>query len=357
MFFKHINETFESFLPFLNYFITPIIVGTIVILWITSNQLPKIKIHSSILFVLFIISIYNSNINDVSFQLIKEIPKIVQHKQIDKKINSHIENSKETNQSIILIIGESIRAKEYLEKNATLFQNNSYKTIYSGATNTDVSVPMLLNGAKDPREINLENNLFSLAKKNNYTTYFISTQNKNYLKYIIKYLGKDIDVMNIIGSKDDFDLIKTVNKIDFSQKSFAVLQMQGAHSPYTFHNQTQSSDIKENYYSCIEKSFFVIESIISQYPNIKIYFTSDHGENLGENGRLGHNRFSPEVYRVPFFINQKDSNLSTINSHHDVYKTILNNLGFTIKEDNRINKIQVFGTMIDAQDGFVKFSK
>jgi glucan phosphoethanolaminetransferase (alkaline phosphatase superfamily) len=353
LFFTHLDETFETFLPLVEHFAISIVMSIVVVLFIISNHFKKIKLHFLLLVLPLVFFIYNANINDVSLKLLSQVPKTL-HQQTHQQQGTIKKPilTKETNQSIILILGESIRAKEYLNNTYSTFESYPYKTIYSGATNTDVSVPLLLNGATHPSHINPEQNLFNLAKENNYATYFISTQNHNYLKYIKPHLGDKIDQYKVLASQDDNDLIQKLSGINFSKKSFVVLQMQGAHSPYTYHEQEKAKTLHENYLYCIEKTNSVLESIFKNYPKHLILFTSDHGENLGENGKFGHNRFTEHVYKVPLIINQ---NFTHIQSHNDLYKYLLHQIGFKENNTTKSTTIRVYGTMLTGEDGFREF--
>ncbi|HFU75019.1 MAG TPA: hypothetical protein ENK66_02115 [Arcobacter sp.] len=352
LFFTHLDETFETFLPLVEHFTISIVMSIVVVLFIISNHFKKIKLHFLLLVLPLVFFSLNANINDVSLKLLSQIPKTLQQQaqieqnNIQKPIKHH-----DTNQSIILIIGESIRAKEYLKNTFSTFEAYPYKSIYSGATNTDVSVPLLLNGATHPSHINPEQNLINLAKENNYTTYFISTQNRNYLKYIKPHLGDKIDQYKVLGSQNDNDLIQELNDINFSKKSFVVLQMQGAHSPYTYHEKSAKT-LQENYLYCVEKTNSVLKLIFKNNPKHLILFTSDHGENLGENEKFGHNRFTEHVYKVPLISNQ---NFTHIQSHNDLYKYILHHIGYKENNTTKSTSIRVYGTMLTGEDGFRDF--
>ena len=356
LFYTHIHETFESFIPLLSYFTVAISTSIIIILFILSNHFKAMTINKFILLIIVIFTFTNAKINDVSFLLIKELPYAFTF--TNTKINNDTQEYKiikDTNQSIVLIIGESHRAKEYLDHNFSFFQNN-YQSIYSAATNTDVSLPLFFNGIENIQQLNTTNNLFKLAKQNHYKTFFISSQKQSYLKYIEPFMQKKfIDEYQVLSSQDDNNLIDKINNINLSKKSFVVLHMQGVHSPYIYHDEIQSDTIKEQYYKCYQKSNTVLEQIKKiVHKNTIIIFTSDHGENLGENNKYGHNRFSPEVYKVPLVI-LNDENKTEIFSHYELYLYISKQLGYDISKIKKESKIKVFGTMITGEDGFRDF--
>ncbi len=99
---------------------------------------------------------------------------------------------RDENLNIVLLIGESMKYDNFVESKLKE-QSFFYKEIYSGAINTDVSVPLLLNSKTNPLELNYKNetNLFRLAKKSNFNTFFISIQTQKSLQYIDKYLQRE----------------------------------------------------------------------------------------------------------------------------------------------------------------------
>ena len=84
-------------------------------------------------------------------------------------------------------------------------------------------------------------------------------------------------------------------------------------------------------------------------------FTSDHGELLGESGRVGHNKFHERVYRVPMIIM---SNINTafdyekILSHHGIYNFIYYLLGYSKEYEDEPIPVRINGSMISEEDGF-----
>jgi len=148
--------------------------------------------------------------------------------------------------NIIFIIGESLRAKQLhmlgyklnttpqLEK----IENLVAKTVYSAGTMTKVSVSSLLNRVKYPgataQMLKMDNNLFKLAKDNDYKTFFYSWQNNEQLTVLQNFMGrKFIDdyasremIKKELKHYDDYDdnLLKMLKKIDLnSGKNFIVL--------------------------------------------------------------------------------------------------------------------------------------
>jgi glucan phosphoethanolaminetransferase (alkaline phosphatase superfamily) len=223
-----------------------IIVFTSFIMLLLSNK--KSKIPSLVLFGFLVFSAsYQEKLHDASLSLAKEGIKSIFLKKgkeaIKQEEKKHSTALRKTDNNIVLVIGESMRSRENLKERYEIFENYNYKTIISGATNTDVAVPLLLNGGESPQKINLEHNLFSLAKQNGYNTSFITTQNEKSLKYIEPYLNKNyIDNFKILGSRDDKDLVTHLQKISLEENNLIVLQMQGEHSPYIYYENADRSD-------------------------------------------------------------------------------------------------------------------
>lgn len=267
--------------------------------------------------------------------------------------------------NIVLIIGESMRAKEFQEEEYEMFEHFFYKTIYSGATATDVSLPLLINGATRPSEIDFSKNIFSLATNNNYTTSFISIQTKKSTRYIKPYLHqKKINNFNIVGSRDDKELLNLFENIDFNstKANFIVMQMQGQHSPYIYYENYKKSTIQEQYTQSMHYSNRIILEMIEYIKSLKketlFIFTSDHGELLGERGKMGHNRFEKEIYRVPlilFHTLKQKIDFQNIQSHHDIYTLMHYILGYAKELEFSQKKIRVNGSMISEEDGFREF--
>lgn len=139
--------------------------------------------------------------------------------------------------NIVLLIGESMRYDPYVESKLKIL-GFFYQAVYSGATNTDVAVPLLLNTKNNPLELNSDNesNLFRLAKRNRFNTTFISIQSEKSLQYIKPYLQtSQIDSYKSYTKEErkpafDFLLLEHLKQTDWSQRHFIVMQQIGQHS-------------------------------------------------------------------------------------------------------------------------------
>ncbi|MEA3330976.1 MAG: hypothetical protein U9Q29_04700, partial [Campylobacterota bacterium] len=270
LFFTHIVETYETFIYTLDIFIVPFIITMLIFIIVLNIKIKSTKINVyALLFAFATLLIFMPNkIYDASFLLLKSIASTTTIKSSDIKLEANLTKKlislKKQDINIVLLIGESMRAKEYQNKEYEIFKNYFYKTIYAGATSTDLSLPLLINGAVKPSEINLSNNIFTLAKENDFKTAFITVQSKKSLKYIKPYLHlEDIESFKLLGSRDDMDLLKEFKKIDLqNQTNFVVMQMQGQHSPYIYYPEYKKSTILEQYNESMDYSNRVISEMI-----------------------------------------------------------------------------------------------
>lgn len=351
-FFTHFQETFESFFTLWNMFIIPFLafsVAILILFFIKSKNLKYL-----ILLLLFTL---NFNLIIQSLNLSSSIINLPS----EEETQLHIK--RDTNTNIILIIGESMKYNDYVQ-NRLKKQNFYFSKIYTGAINTDIAIPLLLNTKTNQLKLTSKNktNLFHLAKRNNYKTSFISIQTDRSLQYIKPYLQLTmIDNYKTYTKQNrkpkyDFNLLDDLKKIDFKEKNFIVLQQIGQHSPYIYHPHSNPS-----YNKSIDYSFKLYKKI-HQYlqktkqPFVMLYL-SDHGEFSGEGGRWGHNTFEKTIYEVPFFITSNipiPKQYKKIKSHYHVAQFLTYILGFYTKLNLSCEKHIINGTMMSREDGFIE---
>jgi len=366
LFFTHITETFETLGTLYEVVLYPLLVVGITSFVVMSMGYKKSNMSSFLLSIFLLFSFwFQEKLHDASLLLVKESVKAlflqkgqgaIQKSDGHKNIPLY-----QSDNNIILVLGESMRSREHLKERYELFENYSYKTILSGATNTDVAVPLLLNGALSPKTLDLQNNLFLLAKQNGYKTTFFTTQSQKSLQYIALYLSKEhIDTFKVAGSRDDKELLTHLKTLSLNEKNFVVLQMQGEHSPYIYYENAKRSDpIAQRYHLSMLYSDAILRQLMtyvgdhSSKPYIFI-FVSDHGEMLGEEGKTGHNRFEKEIYSVPLVIHSNlETHLEKIVSHHDIYELLYHYLGYTKEfEPSEKKTVRVYGTMMSEEDGY-----
>ena len=291
--------------------------------------------------------------------------------------------------NIVLIIGESLRAKQLsllgYDQNTTpmLGQVSGLfaSTIYAGGTMTKTAIPVILNRLKYPgatsQIMSQENCLFKLAKENGFKTSFLSAQGQSNLDIINNLIcTSSIDMYqnrsNYPTENDplpDFDiaLLTMLRQIDFSENNFIVLQQRGAHTPFKKQYPGSFEKFPLDYDNCVLYTDFVVHEIIrlieEESPKETYFlFTSDHGELLNEEGLNGHGWFKSQVYEVPFLFymfnhpgKEPAKELANIQCHYDLSNLIAQLLGYDAQVENNADKdIYVNGSDIDALAGYLQ---
>ncbi len=372
LFFTHIQETFESFYALAALFLTPalLLFFGLFFVWLIHNiKSVNYPLRASIKYPLLLLFITINLNSTMGLQLTDSLFHISFNKQKSLQLReTPLYPKKDVDLNIVLLIGESMKFDDYVEKKLKE-QGFFYKKIYSGATNTDVVVPLLLNAKTNPLELTTSNetNLFKLAKKNNLSTTFISIQSEKSLQYIKPYLQiEHIDAYKSYESKEreeKFDLLisDALKNRDLSKNNFMVFQQIGQHSPYYYFWGEKSDDQRVNYQRSVDTSFKLYDELYqtlknSQKPFVFIY-VSDHGEFTGENGRYGHNVFDPVIYNVPMFITSNiilPSAYKEIKSHYHLSQFLTYLLGYKAKLEFSKEKSIVNGTMLSREDGFIE---
>jgi glucan phosphoethanolaminetransferase (alkaline phosphatase superfamily) len=292
----------------------------------------------------------------------------------------------DTNRTIILVIGESLRYDVFSLDNNELTlklqslkedKNFFFKKVYSGGTMTKVSVSTLINRLKYPnglRQISQEDNcLFKLAKENDFSTYFLSGQTTYHLqiirdlvcpKYIDKLIDRNDFTAYIKPKGYDEDLQTLMDKMNLlKEKNFIVLQQRGSHSPYEkqYPKEYDKYSPYENTALYTDNSLYNLIKYVKENSKSEtfLFYVSDHGELLGENGKKGHGHLVKEVYEVPFlmYTNSKDSTIKEqfkhVRNHYDISNYILSLLGYKadlIKDKDR--SIYILNADLDGFSGY-----
>ncbi len=372
LFFTHTEESFESFYPLLKLFVLPLslsLLGVVLLLLIRKINLNTYPIKSWIKYSIFVILLLLNLNTTMGLQLLSALSTISWSQNKHQITNTPpLYPLRDANYNIILLLGESMKYNPYIEsklKNQGFF----YKKIFSGATNTDVAIPLLLNNKTNPLELNPKdpNSLFVLAKRNDFNTTFISIQTEKSLQYIKPYLSRtSIDHYKTYSKEErspqfDFLLLEQLKKINYKKKNFIVLEQIGQHSPYHYFEGDIGNKPQENYRKSVDYSFKLYASIYkllqkSQKPFVFIY-VSDHGEFTGEGGKWGHNSFDPLIYQVPFFIVtniQLPKSYQAIKSHYHLSQLLIYLLGYQKTLELSEEKSIVNGTMLSREDGFIR---
>jgi glucan phosphoethanolaminetransferase (alkaline phosphatase superfamily) len=246
----------------------------------------------------------------------------------------------------ILVIGESARYGNFgvngYERNTTPNLSKiddllSYKAISCSAT-TDLSVPCMLSrfGEKDIDKIEKETSFLSILTKLNFDTLWLGTQSirKSYRNKFSGSFYDDVKFHMIPGGS----LVFLPNDLDMKMipylqqhlkndgKKFIVMHSTGSHWNYSarYTKEFEKFTPAISFQSKVDPSDYTKEELINTYDNSILYtdyflsetinqlknknafliYVSDHGESLGESGRLTHGReeYVKEQREVPLFI-------------------------------------------------------
>jgi glucan phosphoethanolaminetransferase (alkaline phosphatase superfamily) len=360
-FFTHFEETFETFFALLSMFWLPLFLFVIATIILSSKkEFYKPKGYIALRILLIMIYLQQTLPNKLFLQPYHKTETIM----ID---TLPLSPKREADINILFVIAESMKYNAYISEKLNQLDGFS-KKIFSAATCTDVTLPLLINSQTNPLKLNQksETNLFKLAKKNGFHTTFISMQSKKALRYISPYLQTNyIDnylthEREEIAPKYDTHLLEYLQKTSLKPPQFIVFQQIGQHAPYSYFHGEKSSNPKENYYRSIDASFQLYHSLLKRLKQSKQPFimivTSDHGEFTGEEGRWGHNTFAKTIYEVPLFIASNrplPKYYHDIASHYHLSQYITYLLGYhdscTLSKEKSI----VNGTMITREDGFI----
>lgn len=306
-------------------------------------------------------------------------------------------NTQKVNRTIVLVMGESLTYKHMnlygysreTTPNLNVFKNEEnfrYFKAISSAVYTKVSLPMFFNLQREPENyahtLGKTSNLFKLAKLNGFNTYFYSKQK---LKLISNSLSmSDIDSFKSVkdfpsNSLDDI-LVNELEEIDFTKNNFIVLHQRATHTPYEY-NYTKDFEKftynKDNYHEYMNNSYDnsvlftdnFLSRVIKKLKNksldneVLFYFTPDHGEMLGDNGKYGHSKLDINCALVPFIYYQINSDFDRnftnkeFYSHYDIGKLIALSLGYIVKNENDDGSIYLNGTGIMGEAGYLNFTK
>ncbi len=317
---------------------------------------------------------------------------IKKHKESKKVILNDVFHKLDTanfqkDTDIILVIGESARGDRFSlngYKKETNPMLKKQKNIYSFnaescSNSTNLGVPCLLSYQTKSRFSLPEKyeNIVLVMKKLGFKTHYYSIQNLRRNIDIIKSCElSDVCKMGI-GGLDENLIQKLKNALKNTKTpNFIILHQHGSHTayherfredfakftPYCTKNprSCKKQELDNVYDNTILYTDFVLNNIIENLKNRKsvMFYTSDHGESLGELGRLGLTYGHGGLYQtneqknVPFIIWHSDKfsskKLSLKNtpklSHDSLFFSILGSLNISLKDkkdtDNNLNIFQ-----------------
>ena len=294
--------------------------------------------------------------------------------------------------NIVFIIGESLRDDRlsllgYDKKTTPRLdsikeQNLIYsKSIISGGLMTNTALNALLNRMKYPgmnQTIEGSNNIISNAKRNHFSTFFISNQEQRSLNYLYNiapvdkidefYCKEDINKSLETSTSFDQDLVSMMHIINFNENNFVILNQRGSHSPFKKQYPAEFAKFESSYDNTVFYTDYVLGEIINYIKNNSkketyIIFTSDHGELLGEHGKKGHGWYEKEVYTVPFVFMPLNSNkdysedLKNIKCHYDLSSFVTKLLGYEIVEKELDQREMYVGSSdLNSLAGYIKLT-
>ena len=428
LFFTNFSEVIDALKDIQSLFLLPLIVTifSFIVLVLFLKQIDKYCFHFHYAKILFFLMLFVLPIRIYTDVYIKKIDSVMKYPQttstslrntykainyflvvtLPKKLQNPIKSvvtekdtkftiSSHPQHNIILIIGESFRAKDaeilypkllQTMPELTKMKQQNYiavkKCIASGVM-TKVSISYFLHQVDKLNHISRVHNpnfaLFKLAQENNFHTYFQTHQSANDSRYLIPMISaqnietlltpKNFSLNNTIDSvTDDMQLNEEVKKLNLSKPTFAVFQMQGSHMPYSTKSPQKYKKFNSEYQNSIFYTDAVLAKVIKYLASTRtkrlptyLFFVSDHGEMLGEKGMHGHGHLEKEVYEVPFFYfatkrnEQIDKFLDTHNilTQYDISQMIKLLLGYkTSLHTKKQRKILVMGKDIDGYNGY-----
>ena len=305
--------------------------------------------------------------------------------------------------TIIVVMGESLTPNHmslygYNRKTTPFLDsltgnpNFIYKKGFSAATATRSTLPMFYNLQYNPLDEDIlkrqRTNLFHLAKKNGFKTFYISAQNSNCLNgvqvsSIEQMVTSDTQEELFLREKDE-GLLELVRNIELGERNFIVLHQRNIHLPYQANTSHRPNFIKFPYegLSYQEASFnaydnallyadflyrqLITEVVQKQQQPVYCFFTSDHGEELGENGRWGHDKLTINTSMVPFMFYGrnvepafKDKFLGLhMPTHYELGILLAELLGYTIHNPyEEKDVVYVNGVASFGKSGYMRFTK
>lgn len=325
-------------------------------------------------------------------------PKIIDKKQYQAYEIKPIASDKSKKTNVILIIGEGINYHhmslfgykrntnpmlEQLKKDPKF----NYLAGISSGVSTIVSIPLLVNGIYEPNNYGeIENktvNLFKLAKQHSFKTFYISAQtgallsnlSPEYIDYKI-FRKKEEKLFNEL---QDEALLKIIAALDYEDNNFLVINQRNAHTPYEGNYQHNKSlkffpvDFNDfnkfkidTYDNAMLYNDYILFNLIKFFAEkfkdgpTYIYFTSDHGEGLGD-PVYGHSILLKSVAEVPFLsyvINDELPNIKEPICHYEVHKLVARALGFEIINPNvKKDTCYIQGTDLYGINEFMEVKK
>ncbi|WGE89732.1 phosphoethanolamine transferase [Actinobacillus arthritidis] len=303
--------------------------------------------------------------------------------------------------NIILIVGESLSAKHVnyfgYHRNTMPFltelaKNNPNKNLllketYSAGVLTALSVPALFSAIPYPNGIEQimkgDTNIFNLAIKQGYETYFYTSQPEKEMS-LINLMGKNWMQNKIMPTQlgedvsrgmNDHRLIPLLKDIDLDKgNNFIVLQQRGSHTNYGEYLSEDEKIFKngtylDNYDSTIYNTDQFIKKIYDYLASRNkddylLIYTSDHGQLVTEKTYNQGTMDEPQ-YLVPSFIYTQNrdviENMSSFDQcqrlfHQQIATFMINTMGFDMPISD-CKKGVVYTSLLSGDSGYLEIEE
>lgn len=303
--------------------------------------------------------------------------------------------------NIVVVMGESLSYSHmslygYGRETTPLLEslrgdpNFVFKRAISSGVATKVSLPMFFNIMREPDNLGhltrYETNLFKMAKENGFNTEFISVQTANLTTYAgIEFANHYItqeDILPQFEQRKDDVLVDLLKQRSFAGSNFIVLHQRNSHSPYDKSYPREYEKYppgRENFHEHMVNTYdnsvrytdHVLYEVLqtlkakSKVPTY-LFFTSDHGELLGENDKYGHVILEPGVARVPFIFYAINGNPTVIErashlaepTHYEIAKLIAFALGYQVSNPSEAPGVfYINGGDLNLAGGYMRVNK
>jgi len=263
---------------------------------------------------------------------------------------------------------------------------------YSAGVATKTSLPMFYGLIREPGNLTaLESktaNLFKLAKQHGFQTIYISAQKPNLLfgvgaEFIDHVITYD-DAVATFEKEKDAALLTLLKTIPLQKKAFVVLHQRSLHFPYEAGyvnckacHQYPTKDIsykeymRNSYDNGIIFNDYLFQEIFTYFKETVtvptyLFYASDHGELMGENGRYGHSQLDADVAKIPFFayiMRDTPQQFATFQkeevvTHHELGLFLAWLLGYTVHNPNATDHVFfINGNHLAGLEGKIQLTK
>ena len=243
--------------------------------------------------------------------------------------------------NIILVVGESLAAshlsvygydRDTSPRLHALQGTGQLLALQDAAVmgpNTRTSVPYILTGLEGPDpegRVFRAPTVLEYAKSRGYHTAFVSAQDESWGNFHILF-GEGVDTFRTgIEFAPEVDVLKGADDLvvlergvlpllhSLAEPFFVVLHMDGSHLPYRDHSPAShkvflpedgvnSMNAYDNTIRVTDEYLArVFETLRERDPQAWMFYTSDHGQPLGEGGAFFNRGYQPNVVRDPLMV-------------------------------------------------------